>query len=322
MPQRPIPAVHPYEALVRFANERPITQENWRAVLDRLGSWRFPRSSISRGVSALDEAHMYKEAEAILPYQRQAGYRFGQVPEVVQGRPIHGPEPLRELQHELAHDLTRLTDPQRDLLPLSRGLPEALKAQPPKTVGWLLEKINALTGTGAISPVSGAEGTPPSTPLGPGGIPVVLAPRGRLPGVLPTDPVVFVPVLGDLRLWLYFALANLWVDGFLPRIGRCKTCGNFFLAKTQKKTIFCSQPCGKNATAALRGQRYRQRQQTWEGARRSLEVACEQGKRGKALTAVLKKARDAFAQAFPQKTGPRYEEARQFLARVTAQIQA
>ena len=228
-------AVRPYEALVEFVNEKNITAATWRAVLDRLASWR--------SSSALRDSG--GERAFRLP---QAGRYFGhRVPEVFQGQQIRGPEPLLKIQRKLREDFARLTDPERDPIPpsLLRGFPEAIRAHPPKQVEWLLDKINSLSGAYVSSPIASYSGTTNSAPPDGPGMQVILSAATRFPRVLPTERVFFVPAFQDLRHWLYFVLAQLWVDGLLPRLGRCKTCGNSFSPKPRKRPFSVRSSAGR-----------------------------------------------------------------------------
>lgn len=293
-------AVVPYLSLINFANEVEITPSNWQAVLRRLWEdWVFPAPSPAASGRV----------------SRPFGFA---PPAFLDGERIAGPEPLRAVQRELQADLARLTDPDRDPLSLSkgrsRGLSESYTKTPPKTVDWLLAKINILSYEHAPLPVLSPEGRGRSEPQRGLNLPLVLVSHGRLSGaVLVTDRISLRFRIEDLRLWVYFAVALLWAEELLARLGRCRRCRRFFFAPTQAKKWFCSQGCGQNATAAVRGRLYRKLRGGWQEAKDALTAALEEKPHQKSIAAALDRAQAEFEKAFRQKAGPRYEEARAFL---------
>ena len=323
-------AVVPYEPLIAFANEEEITQENWQEVLNSLWG-RPPRDEFIR--------------EWVKTYHR-LGFM---VPREWKGKRIAGPKPLQEAQRELRDDLTRLTDPEgqrrlsskdQDTWEKSweeafwKAYEEALqqgredrvawgqkKAKdiplPPglKDLSWLLDKINGPT----YEEVGGMQIRMRLTPLREMKIrmiPTLHRVESEDGRVSVTDPFSFVPVINDLRTWIYFRLAHLWSDGLFPRLGRCQhpKCRRFFLAKTERQDKrFCSQRCAQGVTAAERVKATRTRRAVWESIREDLLSALKEKKLG-SLERRLKKAEQAFVAAYPRKKGPGYEEGEKLLA--------
>jgi hypothetical protein len=221
------------------------------------------------------------------------------------GKAITGPDPLIGVQTELRDDLARLTDCPRE-----------------QNISWLFDKIN---NTPAIF---GPNSERPAPLI----IPMELVIRRRSnERTSRTDPAVLVPAISDLRLWVYWRLANLWVDGLLSRIGRCQhqTCQRFFLAKTNAKKQYCSQACAQAPTAKERAEASRRRRILWESVRDDLEaklksaVTLHQTTERQALEKLERsrtKAQQAFVKAYPRQKGPGYEDGQKLLARASDHV--
>jgi hypothetical protein len=211
-----------------------------------------------------------------------------------------GCKSLQRVQQELRQDLIRLTDPDKDL-------------------SWLWAKISGI----------------PSTWNPPQSSPIRLTIPMQLI-VLTDGPPVLTPDIEDLRLWVYWRLTNLWVDGLLPRLGRCQKCSRFLLAKTRRKTKYCSTRCGQSATAVDRVRKSRKRRTMWQKARESLQriladmEAIEHKQKlqrpqseGQVLAEAEKaqeKACIAFATAYPRQKGQGYEEGKRLLAQAKEHV--
>lgn len=308
-------AVVPYEPLIAFANER-ITQDNWRAVLNRLSGRPIPPHTPEQQDQALrDWITTYRRLGFLAPVD-------------FEGKKIAGPEPLQLVQNAFREDLTRLTDPAgwtRSTYVFSTRFDETPRGQ---DLSWLVQKINGLT-LKSERLTTHADGKTPilARTVGEMEIPMQLTPdaevRRRATGdfrVLVTDRVYFVPAIADLRVWVYFRLASLWADGFLSRIGCCQKCAKFFLAKTERADRkYCSQQCAQGITAAERTKATRVRRGAWESVQKDLEVAVKWQNR-EILEKALPKAKQAFAAAYPRHKGPGYEEGKALLAQAEKQV--
>jgi hypothetical protein len=308
MPSLSKPTVILHESLIAFVNEK-ITGENWKEVLSEL-----------RGIPARAEDW---------PLFRKTYQGLGiTTPLYFEEGPIRGPEPLQKVQAELQIDLDWLADSARDVkppLPLPedptdfasgmsaamktriRSWAQTIKQEPSKDLWQLQDKLNGMNLIASMK---------------------VLVPSGsknRLDSrLLLTDHVSFVPTIEDLRHWVYYRLGQLWADGLLPRIGRCQRlkCPKFFLAKTAKKKLYCSQQCAQSAqksTAAKRTKDTRARRGAWESVRTDLERALQtQSLQG--LERTFTKAQQSFAEAYRRQKGPGYEEGKRLLARAKKQL--
>lgn len=310
--------VLPYESLVAFANEE-ITRDNWREVLNRLGSRPVPNQET--------DEQAFRRWSTIY---RRLGF-LG--PQRLEGKKIAGPYPLLSVQEELREDLARLTSPGHDLQPSSADFWNFVQSgeaqremEAHKDMAWLVKKINSIKRKGKPRRTTHADGKNPVWVQRVGEIEIpmrLFVPRVR-PGdyrALLTDQVYFVPVVEDLRDWVYFRLVQLWADGLLSRIGRCQRCTRFFLGKTQReKRMYCSQRCAQNVTAAQRVKASRSRRIAWESAREHLDRSLNtQDARNRERA--FAKAQHAFVAAYPRQKGPGYKEGKQLLARVSKQAQ-
>jgi len=315
-------ATAPYEPLMEFVNAE-ITQENWRTVRASLAGPVVTRRKIMIDLTG-------KEREGTAADLRSTV----RAPSKLRGQLILDPEPLREVQDELKKNFERLTDPagwvSKNYVVVSdyRSLVEDIR--------WLYDKINRMT----VERERQAFHSDGKTPVlvrqtAPMAISMRLVPDSPRIGdyrVLLTDPVLFVPEIEDLRVWVYFRLGKLCEDGLLPRIGRCQNgkCRRFFLGKiSRKEHLYCSRRCAQRVTAAERVKASRARRATWTAARENLERAVENMKtlykttEKQALARgeeAIKKAEEAFQKAFPRKRGPKYKEGKVFLARTREQI--
>lgn len=308
-------AVVPYEPLIAFANEE-ITQDNWRDVLNKLSGRPAP-------------SHKSKQKEQVLRDWVATYRRLGfAAPLNFEGTTIAGPETLQLVQNEFREDLERLIDPAewtRRTHLFSTRFGETPKEQ---DLSWLVERINSIQ-LKSEHLTTHADGKTPVLyrKVGEIEIPMKLTPevkvRRQAEGdwrIFVTDPVYFVPVIRDLRVWVYFRFANLWADGLLPRIGRCQKCQKFFLAKTERADRkYCSQRCAQDITAAERTKATRARREAWESIRADLETALK-GKHVESAEKALTKAQHAFEDAYPRRKGLGYEEGKHFLARAAKQF--
>jgi hypothetical protein len=168
-----------YQALIAFAN-KTITEENWKAVLHGLVFVERPsRRPTPRLIPPLD----------LLPPAR------------VDEQPITL-ESVRRVHTEVRKDLERLTDPTQNVLS-----PESRDSI--KHLGWLSEKM-----------------LPLFTDANPITITLRLDWHGKnkqslleLLGPSSTEPVSLHLDIVDLRHWMYFCLALIWANGWLPRLG-------------------------------------------------------------------------------------------------------
>jgi hypothetical protein len=242
--------------------------------------------------------------QRLAPYLRLGG----PMPLSLNREQITGPNPLLEVQEELREDLVSLT------------------AATGKNLSWLEDKLNG-------SPSRSIFVTPRRPHLElriPMGFQVF--PAWDADKVLATDPATLVPAIEDLRVRVYWLLANLWADGLLPRLGRCQNekCRKFFLGKTSREEQrYCSRRCAQRVTAPARVKASRARRATWTAARENLERAVENMQTLRQTTEkqalekganALKKAETVFSVAYPRKKGPGYEEGEKLLARAKEQV--
>jgi hypothetical protein len=311
-------AVLLYEPLIVFANEK-ITEKNWKKVLLALRR---------------DPLPLIESATFSIRPSDTTSWEY-------EGKRIVGPEPARVVQEEFRADLSRLTDPKRDFrgtltnsweYHTSIGTEQEEVARKKlikdlrKDLTWLLDKINSLT-LKSERQTTHADGKTPILVERRDAmeVPMVLVPRrSRIDDfrVLPTDQVFLIPLINDLRSWVYFRLASLWADGLLPRIGLCQNqgCSQFFLAKTDRTDRrYCSQRCAQRVTAAERTKASRVRRATWDSTQEDLEAALR-GQNLRSLEKVITKAQQAFTAAYPRQQGPGYNEGQQFLARAERQV--
>jgi len=239
-------------------------------------------------------------------------------------------QPVLRVQNEIKKDLTRLTDPTQDFVlpapppdpsePYPNRSPEQekelrhlasqikeqvdrIKKEPVKDLNWLLQKIRSRISEDIPFRLSFVKKNNHDNRLQFG------------------DEVYLHPAIKDLRIWAYFLLANLWADGLLQRIGLCKTCKQFFLAKTEKKNRqYCSQRCAQRITAAERTKASRVRRATWDSIREDLKTAL-QNENLRSVEKILRKAQEAFVAAYPRQKGPGYEEGKTLLTRAEKQVQ-
>ena len=276
-------AVRPYEPLIDFANAE-ITQDMGQEV---------------KKLQDFPSPHRRAEVSLIIHYDQSS---------------------LRKVQRELQEILRRLTDPRMDVRPphpllesasISPEKKEELRAswvatvkqEPDKDLHWLWGKIRTVPMQAEMLLEHFLQN--------------LLEDR-----MLLTDRVAFYPFIEDLRSLVYSRHAELWADGFLPRIGRCqnKECQKFFLAKTaRKKRLYCSQERAQRPTAAERTKDTRARRATWESIREDLEHALERRSPGSVKKAITKAER-AFVEAYPRQKGPGYEEGKRLFARAKEQL--
>lgn len=305
-------AVAPYTPLITFANAQ-ITEKNWREVSQPL--------SDHPGDKMLKEfpEHYGKTARS---------------PLLINGQVIEGPQPVWAVQNELRKDLVRLTDPDQDVVHASEPLGEdffgpdwptdqrkrwqtlasQIDQEPRKNLRWVLNKLASVF---ARNPVK---------------LHIFPDYQNEVDDrLLPTDKVSITPEVSDLRLRVYFQLARLWEDGLLSRLGRCRKCQQFFLAKTSRKTgtAYCSQRCAQNKNPAERTKDSRARRAAWGSIREDLKRAMvlmrtlHQTTERKALVqgeAALKEAEQAFQDAYRRGKGPGYEEGKELLSHASKQV--
>jgi hypothetical protein len=301
-------AVRYYEPLMTLLNT-DITESNWKDVFRKLHG--FPKGAEWFNPSVVKKAHTVGVSR----------------PLTFEERPIDGPNPLQIVQHELQRIFDRLADPTRDVRPPGGEPPDPAASLPPsaspdliekrrtqarevrrellKDLHWLRGELYTLEVPMHLTSLEGKDGKP-KNPY-----------DDRL---LLTDPVSFIPVIEDLRIWALWRLGNLWADGLLSRIGRCQKCQRFFLAKTERADRkYCSQRCAQGLHAAERTKATRVRRGVWESIRADLESALE-GKSRERIEKTLTKAKQAFEAAYPRQKGPGYEEGKRFLARAAQQL--
>jgi hypothetical protein len=304
--KRSNPPAYPYESLFTFANEE-INQENWKKVLDRLRHFSLPPTKKGKN-----------QDRAMLEWSKIYYRRGAEAPVSLRGETIAGGEPLLSIQRELREILERLTDPSKDLKPL-------IKEGFCKDFSWLRDNIKRSLEEEAFRMRFDTFRRNPR--------------KESLFHALATDIVSLSPAITDLRTWVYFQLANLWLDEFLLRIGRCQNlkCQHFFLAKTERENRrYCSQRCAQAVSAPERVKASRERRATWEKRKASLRQLLtdtdafarkqklqrprserqilEEGEK------VLRVAETAFAAAYPRQKGAGYKEGKALLARANEQV--
>src|SRR5437667_2609303 len=273
--------VKPYEPLFAFANTKEITKDNWEKVLHgvlvRTFGWdgesqlemrdpfRPKRQSKRRDDSASQQESQEKSPIRNLWWKVRVWLIN---PRFFRGRVIAGPKPLQRVQEELRKDLERLTDPARDLSPplissraeqhdsYTKVWKSKIINEHRKDLHWLSDKLAPVlhqTGT-QLRPNSFS-----SNPF-----------DRRL---LVTSRIVLRTDIQDLRTAVYYCLASLWAEGFVPHVGRCQyaPCRQFFLALTRAKKQFCSAECSKKAKAPKRVKQQRERRAEWRKVRQRLE---------------------------------------------------